>query len=95
MSGEEVIRDFRADHTVHISAKTGAGIAELLEVIESALRERKVEIEGLYPYADMPKIQQIRKYGELLEEDYREDGIFIRAYVPANLYGKVKLCYDR
>ena len=92
---EEVIRDFRADYTVNISAKTGAGILKLLEVAESALRERKMEIEGLYSYADMPKIQQIRKYGELLEEDYREDGIFIRAYVPANLYGKVKLCYDR
>lgn len=95
VSGEEVIRDFRADYTVDISAKTGAGIQELLEAAESVLREQKMEIEGLYSYADMPKIQQIRKYGELLEEDYREDGIFIRAYVPANLYGKVKLCYDR
>ena len=92
---EEITRDFRADYIVNISAKTGAGILKLLEVAESALRERKMEIEGLYSYADMPKIQQIRKYGELLEEDYREDGIFIRAYVPANLYGKVKLCYDR
>ena len=91
----QVIRDFRADYTVKVSARTGEGIQELLEVTEGALREQKIAIEGLYPYSDMPKIQFIRKYGELLEEDYREDGVFVSAYVPANLYGKVKLCYDR
>ena len=40
-------------------------------------------------YSDAAKIQLIRKYGELETEEYREDGIFVRAYVPAQVYAKV------
>lgn len=84
-----VIRDFKADYTVKISAKTGAGLADLTETIEAVLREQKVLWECLYEYRDAAKIQLIRKYGELLEEKYQEDGIFVRAYVPAELYSRV------
>ena len=55
------------------------------------LRERKVAIEELYPYADMSKLQMIRRFGELEEEEYREDGVFVRAYVPADLYERVRV----
>lgn len=85
-----IIRDFRADYTVNISAKTGEGIPELLKTVEAVLRERKILIERRYAYQEAGKIQQIRRYGELLEEDYREDGIFIRAYVPAEMYQKIQ-----
>ncbi len=84
-----VIRDFHADYTVRISAKTGEGISELLKTVEAVLRERKRLIESLYPYQEAGKLQLIRKYGELLEEEYREDGIYVRAYVPAEIYGKI------
>lgn len=86
----EIIRDLRADYTVNISAKTGEGIPELLKTVEAVLRERKILIERRYAYQEAGKIQQIRRYGELLEEDYREDGIFIRAYVPADMYQKIQ-----
>lgn len=85
-----IIRDLRADYTVNISAKTGEGIPELLKTVEAVLRERKILIERRYAYQEAGKIQQIRRYGELLEEDYREDGIFIRAYVPAEMYQKIQ-----
>ena len=85
-----VPRDLRADYHVKISAKTGEGITRFLQSIEAVLRERKVEIEALYPYKEAGKIQKIRKYGELQEEEYREDGIFVRAFVPAELYGQVR-----
>lgn len=84
------LRDFKADHTVRISAKTGAGLEELQNVMEEVLRDQKVLIEKLYPYAEAGKIQLIRKYGELLEESYQEDGIFARGYVPAEIYERVK-----
>ena len=57
--------------------------------MEAVLREQKVFLECLYEYRDAAKIQLIRKYGELLEEKYQEDGIFVRAYVPAELYSRV------
>ena len=90
VEGDLILRDFKADHVVRISARQGDGLAELQQVIEDVLREQKVLIERLYPYADAGKIQMIRKYGELLEESYREDGIFARGYVPVEIYERVK-----
>ncbi len=88
---QESIRDFRADYTVRMSAKTGEGIPELLKTIEAVQRERKILIEFLYPYQDAGKLQLIRRYGEMLEEDYQEDGIFVRAYIPAEIYENLKI----
>lgn len=85
-----IIRDFKADYIVNISARTGQGLDTLQSVIEQILRERKIEISRTYSYADAGKIQLIRKYGELLEEEYREDGIFVHAFVPKELYGKIE-----
>lgn len=87
----QIIRDFQADYTVKISAKTGEGIEELLSAVETVLREQKVAVEGLYDYKDTAKIQFIRRYGELSEEEYREDGIFVRGYVPADIWARVSL----
>lgn len=91
VDGEVILRDFKANHVVNISAKTGEGLENLQNVIEKVLREQKILIEQLYPYADAGKIQLIRKYGELLEEEYREEGIFAKGYVPIEIYEKVKL----
>lgn len=88
---QPIIRDFKADYTVKISAKTGKGLEELKETIEAVLREQKIELECLYEYKDASKIQIIRKYGELQEEEYREDGIFVRAFVPVDVYEKVRV----
>ena len=85
-----VPRDLHADYYVKISARIGEGITEFLQSVEAVLREQKVEIEALYPYKEAGKIQLIRKYGELQEEEYREDGIFVRAFVPSELYGQVR-----
>ena len=91
VDGEVILRDFKADYVVNISAKTGEGLENLQNVIEEVLREQKILIEQLYPYADAGKIQLIRKYGELLEEEYREEGIFAKGYIPIEIYEKVKL----
>lgn len=90
VEGETILRDFRADHIVRISAKHGDGLEELQSVIEEILRGQKVLIEKIYDYAKAGKIQLIRKYGELLEEEYRSEGIYAKGYVPAEIYEKVK-----
>ena len=87
---QQIIRDFHADYTVKISAKMKDGISELLQTIEAVLREQKGAIENLYSYQEAGKIQLIRKYGELQQEDYRDDGIFVRAFVPVEIYDKVR-----
>lgn len=84
-------RDFRADAVVRISAKTGEGIQELLETIEAVLRQQKIFVENLYSYREAAKIQLIRKFGELKSEEYREDGIYVQAYVSVEIYENVKV----
>ena len=83
------VRDFKADRIVQVSAKTGEGLEALLQAIEEILREQKIYIERVYSYQESGKIQLIRKYGELLEEEYKEDGIHVSAYVPKELDGRV------
>ena len=85
----EPLHDLRADHTLAVSAREGTGLDELKELLAELLRENKVLIERTIAYADAGILQQIRKQGELLEEDYRPEGIYVKAYVPLELYGKL------
>jgi GTP-binding protein HflX len=89
VGSEQVLKDFRADHTIKISAKTGMGVDKLLKLIEKVLMQQKVLIESVFLYNEAGKIQIIRKYGQLIEEDYREDGIFVKAYVSKDVYNSL------
>lgn len=82
----EILHDFKADKTLRISARTGEGLEEFKEVLEEILREDKKLLEGIFPYAQGGQLTIIRKYGELLEEDYRENGIYVKGFVPIELY---------
>lgn len=82
----EPLHDFRADRTVHISAKYGDGLENLKNILEEILREEKDFLECTIPYRDAGVIQKIREKGELLSEEYREDGIFVRAWVPKEFH---------
>ena len=86
MLDDEPIKDCKADVTLKISAKHQIGLEELVGQIEEILKEQKVYLERIFSYQDAGKIQPIRKYGQLLEETYREDGIFVRAYLPKEIY---------
>ena len=82
----EPLHDFRAERTVHISAKYGDGLEDLKNILEEILREEKDFLECTIPYRDAGVIQKIREKGELLSEEYREDGIFVHAWVPKEFH---------
>lgn len=86
---DEPFQDFRADKTLLVSAKYGTGLEELKNVLEEFIREDHILVERLIPYQEAGLIQLIRKSGQLLEEKYEPEGIWIRAYVPMELYGKL------
>ena len=88
---ERIIKDIKADAVVKGSAKTGAGIDELLSKITEILREGKVLIDTVLSYADTSKISVIRKKGQLLSEEYEGDGIKVKAYVPKAVAGQLGL----
>ena len=76
------LRDDRSDAVVQISAKKGRGLEELLKKLEEIVNEGMVKIEKVFSYEEAGKIQSIREYGKLEVEEYREDGIFVKASVP-------------
>ena len=84
---ETVFRDFSSDASVTISAATGEGVPELLAELEKIIRESRVYIDKLIPYRDAALAARVRKAGQLISEEYLEDGIRIQAYVPAQLAG--------
>lgn len=73
--------DPRAVRYLSISAKEVTGLNELPDVIDSVLREDRHLVEKLFGYDEMKKIADIKKNGEVIEEEYRDDGIWVRAYV--------------
>ena len=89
MTENQPHRDLKAEKTVHISAKWGEGLEEVKQILEDLLNEKNVLIERFYDYRDAGVISLIRKYGQLLEEEYRENGIYVKAYVPMEIYGAV------
>ena len=87
--GMELPRDFHADKILKMSAKTGEGIDELKNTIEDILKKQRVYLEHVFSYKDAGKIAIIRKFGEILSEEYIDEGISIKAYIPAEIFGKV------
>lgn len=83
------LKDFRADRTVAVSVKQGDGMDELLDCLEEVLQEGKILIERVFDYQHAGDIAVIRKYGQLLEERYQEDGIFVRAYITKEVYARL------
>lgn len=89
MPQEIILRDLAADYQVKISAKTGDGLDGLMEVLETILRNQRIYLEHVFSYAEAGRIQLIRKYGQLIKEEYKEDGIEVSAYVPSELYSSL------
>ncbi len=53
----------------------GTGLEELKELFCTLLRDNKILVERTISYQEAGILQQIRKSGELLEEEYRPEGI--------------------
>ena len=85
----ELPRDFHADKVLKMSAKTGEGIEDLKKTVEDILQKQRVYLEHVFPYKDAGKIAIVRKFGEILSEEYVDEGISIKAYIPAEIFGKV------
>ena len=86
---KEQLRDFQADHVLHISAKKKHGLEELKKLLEEVLLEDQIYVERLYPYEKAGMIATIRQHGQVVEEEYLPEGIAVKAYVPMEVYPKI------
>ncbi len=80
-----IIKDFKADAIVNIAAKKEIGFDKLMETLADEINKCRKYVEKLISYNDAGIINKIRKSGTLLSEEYREDGIYIKAYIDGSL----------
>lgn len=79
---EETLKDLVADRTVRISAKTGQGIEQMLTAISEVIAEGKQLLDKVFGYDEAGAVSNVRKYGQVMEEEYRNEGIYIKALIP-------------
>ncbi len=77
------LKDLNAQKYVKISALTGVGVEELLEVVKDALSDRYVTIDKVYSYQDASKIAILREKGALSSEEYTAEGIHVTGLIAA------------
>lgn len=75
---------------VMISAKTGEGLGNLLAKIQLSLPPTRRKAELLIPYNEGGLVNYIREEGVLIKEDYRADGIYVKAVVDIQFLDKHK-----
>lgn len=80
-----ILKDLSADYTVNISAKKEIGFDNLSDILGEVINKSRSYIEKVIPYTDAGLLNRIHKSGTIIEEEYREDGIYIRAYIDKSL----------
>ena len=78
------------ENVVHISAFERIGLSQLLDLMEKYAGLRSKTVELLIPYSEGGIVATI--YGsanEVIEEQYRENGIYIKAEVDEISYGRL------
>lgn len=88
LEDSSVLKDLKADYVIPVSARTGQGMEELKKILEEILLNDQIYIERLFPYDQAGRIQLIRTYGQLISEEYTDQGIRVKAYVPMEIYYK-------
>ncbi|MCX4769360.1 MULTISPECIES: GTPase HflX [unclassified Streptomyces] len=72
-------------HAIAVSARTGAGIAELLALIDSELPRPSVQIEALVPYTQGGLVSRVHAEGEVISEEHTSEGTLLKARVHEEL----------
>lgn len=88
--GTYILKDENADATIRISARTGYGLDEFMQKLQEIIMENRIELNKIFSYKDAGKIQLIREYGQLIKEEYTEQGIEVQAKVPRSVYNQLQ-----
>lgn len=81
-------------HQIYMSAVNDIGVEELTELIKSVVYADNVECTFLIPYAEGSVASFLMENATVLEKEYREDGLFLRASChcqDAARYGKFRI----
>ncbi len=90
VAADEILRDGRADVTLKISAAKDQGLEEVKNLLVDILRESRQYVEMVLPYNRLGLLEEMHRLGEMVKEEYTADGIAIKAYLPADILGKIE-----
>lgn len=76
---------------VAISARTGAGLDDLLMTLDRVLLDHMVEVTVLIPYARGEMVSRFYEYGNVLQESHTGEGTRIQGRLPVNLVSQYQL----
>lgn len=76
-------------NSVGISAVTGKGLEEMLQRIVVMVQDHLGLVTALVPYDKVNLVDDCYRFGRVLEADYREDGIFVRAELVSEMRSRL------
>jgi GTP-binding protein HflX len=80
----------REPHSIAVSAHTGSGIPELLDVIDRELPRPGLEVRVLVPYERGELVARVHELGEVLSVEHNDKGTELLARVPPGLADELR-----
>ncbi|GGD22231.1 GTPase HflX [Nocardioides daphniae] len=80
----------REPHSVVVSARTGEGIPEVLELVEAELPRPDIEFEVLLPYDRGDLLNKLHQQGEIVTLEHTGDGTRVSGRVNEDLAGELR-----
>ncbi len=81
-----VIRENR----IYISAKDGCGIEALTELVQEKLVGERICMQLLVPYADLADAEIIRRQGQVVKEEYTQEGLAMETWLDMDLLRRMR-----
>ncbi|HUR15363.1 MAG TPA: GTPase HflX [Mycobacteriales bacterium] len=75
----------REKHLVAVSALTGEGLPELLQLLEDEVPHLDTLVDVVLPYSDGSLVSRIHDEGEILSQEHLDEGTRLKARVPPSL----------
>lgn len=91
-SAVDLIRSAQENRSpiLEISAKTGMNLDQLLSAIAGLLPQEYNTFELMIPYSHQKLVNLIHEEGNVLEEEFRAEGTFLKAQLGPSAAGKLK-----
>jgi GTP-binding protein HflX len=80
----------RPDTTIEVSALTGEGLPELMDLVARELPRPTERVELLIPYTRGDLLSEAHEHGEVLDETHGEHGTTLTAFVDPSLAARLR-----
>lgn len=87
---EKHLPEICGEDKIYMSAKSGAGIKELIELIFKKLHSGYLDAQFLVPYTDGKTVSELIKHSVILETSYEENGTLLKVRCEYAMYQKYK-----